>query len=323
MNSSKVSNIMFCGFCKNNGKEYKSHDLKGKDGIIICKEILSTECRFCHKLGHTKKFCTVLQEKIERENNVSFPLNVNEKEKEKKSIVAIEHKYKDMLLLNREKSVVDEITKNNKLNQYANEERLKNKNKEKTEAKQAYELNQRQKKQAFETRQAIRVQKKKDQRGLFVCDMTRLLGYRWFIHIKKHLKMEDLIKTYNLHTEDELHNIRREYKYEEEEEQKRQEWEYEEQLEIWDKENKIKREEEEEFKELQRKKLSPQDFFEWEIDEMMRLDEEFENECGFCGEQSGIYMRSSPPEYVSNYIRTGIQLDPADKTLERSKLKRI
>ena len=189
MNSSKVSNNMFCGFCKNKGKEYKSHDLKGKDGIIICKEILSTECRFCHKLGHTKKFCTVLQEKIERENNVSFPLNVNEKEKEKKSIVAIE-------------------------------ERLKNKNKEKTEAKQAYELNQRQKKQAFETRQAIRVQKKKDQRGLFVCDMTRLLGYRWFIHIKKHLKMEDLIKTYNLHTEDELHNIRREYKYEEEEELK-------------------------------------------------------------------------------------------------------
>ena len=328
MNSSKVSNNnMFCGFCKNKGNEYKSHDLKGKDGIIICKEILSTECRYCHKLGHTIKFCTVLQEKIKREKPVSFSSIVNEKEKEKEkekeSIVVIDHKYKDMLLLNREKSVVDEITKNNKLNQEINEERLRNKEKEKKEKKEAYELKQRQKKQAFEMRQVIKAQKKEDQEELFVCDMTRLLGCRWFIHIKKHLKMEDLIKTYNLHTEDELHGIRSEYKYNEEREQERLEWEREEELELWDKKNKIEREQEEEFRELQRKKLSPKEFSDWEIDEMIRMDDEYENECGFCGEQSGFYMRSSPSEYVSNYIRTGVQLDPADKALERSKLKRI
>lgn len=61
---------MFCGFCKNKGNEFKSHNLKDKDGIIICKEILNTECTFCHKLGHTKKFCEKLQEKIKGKRRI-------------------------------------------------------------------------------------------------------------------------------------------------------------------------------------------------------------------------------------------------------------
>lgn len=200
---------------------------------------------------------------------------------------------------------------------------MRNKEKAKKEEKQTYELKQRQKKQEWEMRQRLKVQKKKDQEKLFVNEMTDILGYRWFIHIKKHFKMEDLIKKYNLHTEDELHYIRREYRYAEEREQEIQEWEHEERMEMIDKKIEIEMKEEEEFKELQRKKLSPLEFINWEMDEIMRLENEFENERGFCGEQSILYMRTSPDEYVSNYIKTGLQLDPDDKELERSKLKRI
>jgi hypothetical protein len=72
-------NIMkkpYCKVCQDAGKpesEYTSHwvksmpDHSGKT-IITCPILLSTECRFCGKLGHTTKFCPVVeQNKKEKE----------------------------------------------------------------------------------------------------------------------------------------------------------------------------------------------------------------------------------------------------------------
>ena len=57
----------FCVFCKNVGKsvaEYTSHypkDKPGKNGKVICPTILSTECSYCHELGHAKNHCPKLK----------------------------------------------------------------------------------------------------------------------------------------------------------------------------------------------------------------------------------------------------------------------
>lgn len=49
--------------CHDAGKpesEYKSHWVKDLKGTTICPTLLSLECRYCFKPGHTVKFCDVL-----------------------------------------------------------------------------------------------------------------------------------------------------------------------------------------------------------------------------------------------------------------------
>lgn len=68
--TNQVSNKKpFCKVCQDAGKsesEYTSHyvrsmpDKSGKT-IVICPTLLATECRFCYKLGHTTKFCPVIE----------------------------------------------------------------------------------------------------------------------------------------------------------------------------------------------------------------------------------------------------------------------
>jgi hypothetical protein len=79
-NSSKSSTALvgkkpFCKVCQDAGKpesEYTSHfvrtlpDINGKS-IVTCPVLNSTECRYCCQLGHTTKFCPVL-EKNEKRN---------------------------------------------------------------------------------------------------------------------------------------------------------------------------------------------------------------------------------------------------------------
>jgi len=67
-NTSMKSNTFkaFCVFCKNAGKserEYTSHYPKtapGPTGKVICPTILSTECNYCHTIGHAKNHCPKL-----------------------------------------------------------------------------------------------------------------------------------------------------------------------------------------------------------------------------------------------------------------------
>ncbi len=56
----------FCKVCHDAGKpesEYTSHWVKDLTGKTTCPTLLNTECRFCHKLGHTAKFCKELNKK--------------------------------------------------------------------------------------------------------------------------------------------------------------------------------------------------------------------------------------------------------------------
>lgn len=53
----------YCKVCYDAGKpesEYTSHWVKNLTGKTTCPTLLSTECRYCYKLGHTSKFCDLL-----------------------------------------------------------------------------------------------------------------------------------------------------------------------------------------------------------------------------------------------------------------------
>ena len=62
-----INNKPFCQVCKNAGKtieEYSSHYIKNKPGpygVVVCPTILNSECSYCHKKGHFKKYCGVLK----------------------------------------------------------------------------------------------------------------------------------------------------------------------------------------------------------------------------------------------------------------------
>ena len=64
----------FCKVCHDAGKtesEYSSHfvrslpDINGKTKIT-CPILAATECRYCYELGHTTKFCPILEENNKR-----------------------------------------------------------------------------------------------------------------------------------------------------------------------------------------------------------------------------------------------------------------
>ena len=69
----------FCKVCQDAGKpesEYTSHyvrsmpDKSGKT-TVTCPTLLSTECRYCYKLGHTTKFCPVIEANKKSEERAS------------------------------------------------------------------------------------------------------------------------------------------------------------------------------------------------------------------------------------------------------------
>ena len=51
-----------CGFCKNAGL----YGRKAAHLVKDCPVLAQTECRYCHKLGHTKNRCDILKEKNDR-----------------------------------------------------------------------------------------------------------------------------------------------------------------------------------------------------------------------------------------------------------------
>lgn len=69
-NSSK-----FCCVCKSVGKseeEVTSHFVKdkpGPDGVVVCPTLLAQECGYCHKKGHTPKYCSRLKDRDARRNS--------------------------------------------------------------------------------------------------------------------------------------------------------------------------------------------------------------------------------------------------------------
>lgn len=59
----------FCKVCQDAGKSeeiYRSHfirETKDLNSKVTCPTLLSQECRFCYKNGHTTKYCPTLKEK--------------------------------------------------------------------------------------------------------------------------------------------------------------------------------------------------------------------------------------------------------------------
>ena len=73
-NKSNANKKPFCKVCHDAGKsesEYTSHfvrsrpDMNGKTKVT-CPILAATECRYCYELGHTTKFCPVLEENNKR-----------------------------------------------------------------------------------------------------------------------------------------------------------------------------------------------------------------------------------------------------------------
>jgi hypothetical protein len=73
-NKKVVAKKPFCKVCHDAGKteaEYTSHfvrslpDMNGKTKVT-CPILAATECRYCYELGHTTKFCPVLEENNKR-----------------------------------------------------------------------------------------------------------------------------------------------------------------------------------------------------------------------------------------------------------------
>ena len=64
MSRKQISVKPCCKVCKDAGKPeamFSSHFVKDKTGNVICPLLLSQECRYCFKLGHTVKFCQALK----------------------------------------------------------------------------------------------------------------------------------------------------------------------------------------------------------------------------------------------------------------------
>lgn len=81
----------FCKVCQDAGKpesEYTSHWVKDLNGNTVCKTLLATECRYCFKLGHTAKFCSILEknkkEKERAERRATMSTREESVQKDKK-----------------------------------------------------------------------------------------------------------------------------------------------------------------------------------------------------------------------------------------------
>jgi hypothetical protein len=73
-NKSASSKKPFCKVCQDAGKteaEYTSHFVRSRPDMngntkVTCPVLAATECRYCYKLGHTTKFCPVIEENTKR-----------------------------------------------------------------------------------------------------------------------------------------------------------------------------------------------------------------------------------------------------------------
>ena len=123
----------FCKVCHDSGKsekEYTSHFVKTLQGQVICPTLLSIECRYCYKTGHTVSKCpTIKKNNYTQERNQSAEKKAleNEKNKNEKN----KNKNKNMfsaLSLDEEDDEI--INENENQNKYENENKNKNEKEE-------------------------------------------------------------------------------------------------------------------------------------------------------------------------------------------------
>ena len=79
-----------CKVCFDAGKpesESSTHNVKDKQGKVVCPTLLSVKCRFCSKNGHTVKYCEVLKAKT-RQDEANNNRMMGEANKRKVAFVA-------------------------------------------------------------------------------------------------------------------------------------------------------------------------------------------------------------------------------------------
>lgn len=79
------SNKMHCKVCESAKKPMNivsSHNPKNRDGFTVCPTLLSQECRYCNKKGHTTKYCS---RKTKDEQDNQWVLQQEEKYKNEKA----------------------------------------------------------------------------------------------------------------------------------------------------------------------------------------------------------------------------------------------
>ena len=87
-NKKVVAKKPFCKVCHDAGKteaEYTSHFVRSLPDFngntkVTCPVLAATECRYCYKMGHTTKFCPVIEEN-------------NKRAKKEKPVAIQAHKY--------------------------------------------------------------------------------------------------------------------------------------------------------------------------------------------------------------------------------------
>lgn len=80
----------FCKVCCDAGKPeslYTNHFVRSgptPNSKVICPTLLSLECRYCSKKGHTVKFCSVLEKNKNQANKILMKENVHQQAPAKK-----------------------------------------------------------------------------------------------------------------------------------------------------------------------------------------------------------------------------------------------
>jgi hypothetical protein len=86
--TSNTANKYFCKVCQDAGKPesiYTSHNVRqtqDKSAPVTCPTLLAQECRYCHKQGHSIKYCPIIKEQNDRKQQYQH------KESEKKPVKA-------------------------------------------------------------------------------------------------------------------------------------------------------------------------------------------------------------------------------------------
>lgn len=77
----------YCKVCHDSGKDektYTSHYVRetpDPSSRVVCPTLLSMECKYCYKKGHTVKFCKVIKNRSRQPNKSPKPLPVEDTKK--------------------------------------------------------------------------------------------------------------------------------------------------------------------------------------------------------------------------------------------------
>ena len=94
--SSKVlaQKVISCKVCMDANKPksvYSSHSVK-QNGVVVCPTLLAQECRYCHKKGHTVKFCATLEKENAKQKKTAEKIE-DKKIEEKKTKPTVQNMF--------------------------------------------------------------------------------------------------------------------------------------------------------------------------------------------------------------------------------------